>query len=182
MGIADGEQPLTPVTTAAEWKFINRELQENGKKVNTDEPGLQLLKHIGLELETSPLVGVGRFVVNERTCQPFGLLHGGMTGLIAESMASKTGQCAAAGQPVQSIELNANHLRAVPIGDAVVVIAKPMMKGGRIQVWEVKFEKEIKKKNAPPDVTVAAVCRVTLLVGSAIESISWKTPTAESRL
>lgn len=57
-----------------------------------------------------------------------------MTGLVAESLASKAGQYAAGGQPVQSVELNANHLRAVPVGEGVVVIAKPLMKGARIQV------------------------------------------------
>ncbi|CAM6102580.1 unnamed protein product [Calypogeia fissa] len=183
MGRGGSDKILSHVTSETDWQFINEDLRKNGVKVNTDEPGLAILKHIGLEMEMSPNVCRGRFVVDERSCQPFGVLHGGMTGLIAETMASKTGHYAANGQPVQSIELNANHIRAVPIGEKVVVIAKPLMKGGRIQVWEVKFEKEVRSKTGgPPQMAVSAVCKVTLLVGSAIEPVDWKTNVTGSRL
>jgi hypothetical protein len=48
-------------------------------------------------------------------------------------MATRTGQLIS-GQEVQGLELNVNHLRAVPVGDEVLVIAKPVVKGSRIQV------------------------------------------------
>lgn len=68
-GKASGEQPLSHVTTAAERQFIDKELRENGVKVNTDEPGLAILKYVGLEMEVSSSVGRARFFVNERSCQ-----------------------------------------------------------------------------------------------------------------
>lgn len=52
-----------------------------------------------------------------------------------------------------------------------------------VQVWEVKFETEVKNKNGgPPHMAVSAICKVTLLVGSAIEPVDWKTNVTGSRL
>lgn len=47
----------------------------------------------------------------------------------------------------------------------------------------MKFETEVKKRHGgPPEMAVAAICRVTLIVGSAIEPVERKPPAAESRL
>jgi len=83
--------------------------------------------------------------VDERTKQPFGILHGGASVMLAESVASIGGwlnvdetKFAAVG-----IEINANHIRSVKSGK-VTGTAKPLHTGKRTQVWEVRIldEKE----------------------------------------
>jgi uncharacterized protein (TIGR00369 family) len=96
--------------------------------------------HLGIEfteLGTSYLVG--RMPVDERTRQPFGILHGGASVLLAESLVS----CAAtfvvaAGQAAVGMEINANHLRPVTSG-WVTGTARPISLGRRTQVWEVRI-------------------------------------------
>lgn len=82
----------------------------------------------------------GTMPVDARTRQPYGLLHGGASVLLAETLGSSAGGlCAAEGQGVVGIEINANHLRAVRDG-VVTGTARPLQLGGRIQVWEIRIE------------------------------------------
>jgi uncharacterized protein (TIGR00369 family) len=66
--------------------------------------------------------------------QPFGVLHGGMTAYISESLASMGAQIASNWSRVAGIEMNVAHLQAVPIGHKVMVKALPMRVGKRVQV------------------------------------------------
>lgn len=69
--------------------------------------------------------------------QPFGVLHGGVSALIAESAASYGGALSVpAGKSVVGVELNASHLRSMRVG-TLVAVATPVRKGRTIQVWEV---------------------------------------------
>ncbi len=69
--------------------------------------------------------------------QPFGVLHGGVSALLAETAASIGGSRAVPeGKSVVGIELNASHLRAVSDGE-LVATAVPLRKGRRIQVWAI---------------------------------------------
>jgi 1,4-dihydroxy-2-naphthoyl-CoA hydrolase len=82
--------------------------------------------------------------VDERTKQPFGLLHGGASVLLAETLASLGGQLCldpASGQRVVGLEINANHLRAVTAG-TVTGTARPIHVGRATQVWEIRIEDE----------------------------------------
>ena len=84
----------------------------------------------------------GTMPVDERTKQPFGLLHGGSSVLLAETLASLAGfLCldADAGQQAAGIEINANHLRAVTGGE-VTGTARPVHLGRNTQVWEIRIE------------------------------------------
>ena len=81
--------------------------------------------------------------VNENTKQPFGLLHGGASAALAETIASVGAwfnidetKNAAVG-----IELNANHIRSVRSG-IVTGTAIPIHRGAQIQVWEIKIMDE----------------------------------------
>jgi len=96
--------------------------------------------HLGIELTalgTDHLIG--RMPVDDRTRQPFGILHGGATVLLAETLVS----CAATfvvppGRACVGMEINANHLRPVSSG-WVTGTARPVSLGRRTQVWEVRI-------------------------------------------
>jgi len=66
--------------------------------------------------------------------QPFGVLHGGITAYVAESLASMGAQLAANGARPAGVEMNVAHLQAVPYGHKVMVKAVPIRVGKRIQV------------------------------------------------
>ena len=81
----------------------------------------------------------GRMPVDSRTRQPFGILHGGASVLLAETLVS----CAATfvcppGKACVGMEINANHLRPVASG-WVTGVARPLSLGRRSQVWEVRI-------------------------------------------
>lgn len=80
--------------------------------------------------------------VDARTRQPYGLLHGGASVLLAETLGSSAGGlCVAEDRGVVGIEINANHLRAVRDG-MVTGTARPVHVGARTQVWEIRIEDE----------------------------------------
>ncbi|VXB12611.1 putative esterase [Luteimonas sp. 9C] len=78
--------------------------------------------------------------VDARTHQPFGLLHGGASALLAETLGSSAGGLSAPeGCGVVGIEINANHLRGVRAG-LVTGTARPLHVGRSTQVWEIRIE------------------------------------------
>ena len=78
--------------------------------------------------------------VDARTRQPYGLLHGGASVLLAETLGSTAGGlCVDANQGVVGIEINANHLRGVRDG-LVTGTARPLHVGRSTQVWEIRIE------------------------------------------
>jgi 1,4-dihydroxy-2-naphthoyl-CoA hydrolase len=96
--------------------------------------------HLGIEFtELGANHLTGRMPVDSRTRQPFGILHGGASVLLAESLAS----CAATfvvapGNACVGMEINANHLR--PAGSGWVTgTARPISLGRRSHVWEVRI-------------------------------------------
>jgi 1,4-dihydroxy-2-naphthoyl-CoA hydrolase len=90
-------------------------------------------------VEASPARVVLRLVVGEKVHQPFGILHGGVSALLAESAASFGGQLAVgAGKTVVGIELNANHIRSMRDGN-LTATATPVKTGRRIHVWGIEL-------------------------------------------
>ncbi|MCH1625510.1 hotdog fold thioesterase [Fredinandcohnia quinoae] len=86
---------------------------------------------------------VATMPVDERTRQPFGLLHGGASVALAETVASigtynlvdqETEGCA-------GLEINANHIRSKKDG-IVTAIATPLHKGKTTMVWDIKIVDE----------------------------------------
>jgi 1,4-dihydroxy-2-naphthoyl-CoA hydrolase len=81
----------------------------------------------------------GTMPVDARTHQPYGLLHGGASVLLAESLVSCAATFVAApGLACVGMEINANHLRPVHSG-WVTGTARPISLGRRTQVWEVRI-------------------------------------------
>jgi uncharacterized protein (TIGR00369 family) len=85
----------------------------------------------------------GTMPVDQRTRQPYGLLHGGSSVLLAETLGSLAANLCvdpADGQAV-GLEINANHLRAVTEG-TVTGTARPVHVGRSTQVWDIRIEDE----------------------------------------
>lgn len=75
--------------------------------------------------------------VDNRTRQPFGLLHGGASVVLAESLGSVAGWlCTEGEQKVVGLEVNANHLRSAREG-TVRGVCRALHTGRRHQVWQI---------------------------------------------
>lgn len=98
---------------------------------------------LGVEVrEATPDRVVMAVPVTWKVHQPFGILHGGVSALLAESAASYGGALSVPpGKSVVGIELNASHLRSMRQG-TLVAVATPVRKGRTLQVWEVALTDE----------------------------------------
>ena len=85
----------------------------------------------------------GKMPVDERTVQPFGLLHGGASVALAETLGSIGGgiKVYSNNETVVGIEINANHLKSVRDG-WVYGKATPIRIGKKIQVWDIRITNE----------------------------------------
>ncbi|WP_241611414.1 hotdog fold thioesterase [Rosenbergiella epipactidis] len=100
-----------------------------------------LIEHLGIVFTAlHPTHLEAEMPVDARTCQPFGLLHGGASVVLAESMGSMAGWLTChEGQNVVGIEVNASHHRAVASGK-VTAVCQPLHLGGQIQVWQIEIK------------------------------------------
>ena len=99
--------------------------------------------------------------VDENTIQPFGILHGGASVALAETLAS-IGAYLNLTDPNKTavgLEINANHIKSVRIGNTVIGIAKPLHRGAQTQVWETRIETETGKLVSISRCTLAVVGR-----------------------
>ncbi len=89
---------------------------------------------------------VATMPVNENTIQPFGLLHGGASVALGETICSIGSwvNCADDNKTAVGIEINANHIRGVRNG-LVKGVAKPVQRGRSIHVWEYSILNEDEK-------------------------------------
>jgi len=99
--------------------------------------------HLGIELiDVGADHLTGRMPVDRRTLQPFGILHGGASVLLAETLVSSAATFVVGpGKAAVGMEINANHLRPVTSG-WVTGTACPISLGRRSQVWEVRIVDE----------------------------------------
>jgi len=80
--------------------------------------------------------------VDARTHQPYGLLHGGASVALGETLGSSAGALMAGRDAaVVGLEINANHLRAARSG-TVTGTTRPLHLGRSTQVWEYRIEDE----------------------------------------
>ncbi|WP_199137204.1 hotdog fold thioesterase [Pedobacter sp. ASV12] len=94
--------------------------------------------------------------VDERTHQPAGILHGGASVVLAETLGSIASyMCIDPQQQIAvGLEVNANHLRPVSSG-LVKGICKPLHIGGKTHIWEIKMYNDKGKMNCVSRLTVA---------------------------
>lgn len=96
-----------------------------------------------------------RLPVCPHTCQPFGLLHGGVSAVLAETLASAAAMlCCEEGKQPVGTELNISHLRGVRSGKALGR-AKPLHLGRSSQVWQVEIYNEDHECCAAARVSIA---------------------------
>ena len=99
---------------------------------------------LGIEmLEITQQKVTGRMPVDERTHQPYGLLHGGASVVLAETLGSVGSHYLVApeGKQAVGIEVNANHVRGVRSG-WVYGEAELQHRGGKIHVWNITIKDE----------------------------------------
>ena len=94
--------------------------------------------------------------VDARTHQPYGLLHGGASVALAETLGSSAGMLMAGGNAVVGLEINANHLRAVRSG-TVTGTARPLHLGRSTQVWEIHIEDDAGRPVCVSRITLAVL-------------------------
>ncbi len=98
--------------------------------------------------------------VDARTHQPFGLLHGGASVALAETLGSVGGMLTLdpAVEVAVGLDINANHLRGVKKG-SVTGTARSLHLGRTTQVWEIRIEDEAQRLVCISRITLAVVPR-----------------------
>ncbi len=115
-----------------------------------------MMEALGMEaIEVAPERMVMRLPITEKVRQPMGLLHGGATAALVETVASLGSaiQCPEGHAPV-GIEVNCNHLRGKKDG-TIEAIGTPVHRGRRTHVWDVKVYDEAQKMIAIGRCTIA---------------------------
>jgi uncharacterized protein (TIGR00369 family) len=140
---------------------MNRNIEAIWQRLR-DPQHPSLVSHLGIELthiEEQCLRGT--MPVDQRTVQPYGLLHGGASVAFAETLASF-----GAGvhidhekEMVVGLEINANHVRGVKAGHQVVGEARPIHLGRRTQVWQIDIKTTDGKLVCSSRCTLAVVPR-----------------------
>jgi len=120
-----------------------------------------IAESLGLEL-TSIEDGVvtGRMPVDSRTHQPYGLLHGGASVVLAETLGSVGSHFLVEkdGKGAVGVEINANHIRSIKSG-WVYGTATLKHKGGKIHVWSIDIKDEYEKLICTSRLTVMIISR-----------------------
>ena len=95
--------------------------------------------------------------VDARTHQPFGLLHGGASVVLAETLGSVAGYlCSEGEQKVVGLEVNANHIRSAR-GGRVRGVCKALHVGTRHQVWQIEIFDEQSRLCCSSRLTTAVI-------------------------
>ena len=116
------------------------------------------VKHLGMEfLEVGPDFIRGRIPVDKRTRQPYGLLHGGVSVVLAETL----GSCAAAsavpdGYRCVGLDINANHIKGATSG-WVTGITRPVHIGRTTQVWQIDMHNDAGELTCVSRITMAVL-------------------------
>lgn len=130
--------------------FTVDEINRRAQNSLSDHLGIQFTK-----VEANSLTA--KMPVISKTMQPIGILHGGASAALAETVASAAGNYCVdqENQVCVGVELNVNHLRMVNSG-YVLATATPFHLGKKSQVWEIRITDEKGK--------LIAISRLTLMV------------------
>jgi 1,4-dihydroxy-2-naphthoyl-CoA hydrolase len=117
--------------------------------------------HLGIEFtEVGEDFLKGRMPVDNRTRQPYGLLHGGASVALAETLGSVAAAFVVDRRAFNAVglEINANHVRGVREG-FVTGIAKPLHLGKTTHVWEIRIFDDRDKLICISRLTVAIIAK-----------------------
>jgi 1,4-dihydroxy-2-naphthoyl-CoA hydrolase len=118
-----------------------------------------LAGHLGIEVtEIGEDSITAKMPVDHRTHQPLGLLHGGASVALAETLGSVGAMCCLDfdKQYCVGLEINANHIKSAKSG-FVFGTAKPIHVGKRTHVWEIKITNENKELVCISRITMAVI-------------------------
>jgi 1,4-dihydroxy-2-naphthoyl-CoA hydrolase len=115
--------------------------------------------HIGIEFtELGNDFLIARMPVDSRTHQPFGILHGGASVVLAETLGSVASMLCLENpekQKAVGLEINANHLRGVKSGWVYGKVTAIHL-GSKTHVWDIKITNEEQK--------MVCICRLTTMI------------------
>lgn len=136
------------------------------KEVTTDRINAMskgnILEHIGIVcIEVGKDYIVATMPVDHRTQQPYGLLHGGASVVLAETLGSIAAHCTidSSKKYAVGLDINANHIRSVKSG-IVTGITRPIHVGRKTHVWEIKIHDEDEKLICISRITMAIVDKI----------------------
>jgi 1,4-dihydroxy-2-naphthoyl-CoA hydrolase len=113
---------------------------EEGNRI---APGT-LLQALGIEItEVGEDFLKGRMPVDARTIQPAGIMHGGASAALAETLGSMAAYMSVDPEKFRTVglELNINHIRSAKLGSGWVYgTARPVHLGRSTQVWDIRIE------------------------------------------
>ena len=114
--------------------------------------------HLGIEmLEIGDDFLRARVPVDARTRQPFGLLHGGVSVVLAETLGSTGAYYSSPeGHRAVGLDINANHLRATTSG-WVTATARPVHIGRTTQVWQIDMVNDAGQATCTSRITMAVL-------------------------
>ncbi|OBW93863.1 hypothetical protein QV01_01110 [Gallibacterium genomosp. 3] len=114
-------------------KFTLEDLNQANKNTAAEQLGIEFIAYGDDWMEAA-------LTVDQRNCQPMGLLHGGSSALLAETVGSYAGFCACEeDKGIVGVEINANHLRAMKLGERVTARATPLHIGRTLHVWQINI-------------------------------------------
>ena len=118
-----------------------------------------LVAHLDIRVvEIGPDYLVGTMPVDHRTQQNYGILHGGASVALAETLASIGANMCVDPERFRCVgqEINANHLRPATQG-RVTAITRPLHIGSRTQVWEIRLTDERERLTCMSRLTMFAM-------------------------
>lgn len=124
----------------------------------TDRAKNTMIEYLGIEfVEYGDDFLIARMPVDHRTRQPIGIMHGGASCVLAESVGSTAANCCV--DPTQfycvGLEINTNHIRSIRDG-FVYGMAKPYHLGKSTHVWNIEITNEKKQ--------LISINRLTMMV------------------
>lgn len=117
-----------------------------------------MVEHLGIEfIEIGKDYLTAKMPVDQRTHQPMGIMHGGASCVLAESVGSVAANCCVDPEKYYCVglDINTNHIRPIRQGD-VIGTAKPFHLGKTTQVWGIEIVGEHQK--------IISVSRLTMAV------------------
>ena len=135
------------------WRSLNSVAELNSRRPGT------MIEHLGIEFtEIGDDYIRGTMPVDARTRQPYGLLHGGASVVLAETLGSTGAVMCVDVKEYQCVgqEINANHVRAARAG-LVTGTARPVHLGGRTQIWSIEIVNDAGKLVCISRLTMAVI-------------------------
>jgi 1,4-dihydroxy-2-naphthoyl-CoA hydrolase len=120
-----------------------------------------MVEHLDIQMtEIGPDFLRGTMPVDHRTVQPYGILHGGASVALAETLGSMAANLCVDAKTRACVgqEINANHLRQVTSG-RITGTARPFHLGTRSQVWQIEIRDERERLVCISRLTMAVIDR-----------------------